>query len=100
MARGSSRGRSSSPSPPTGGETLPPPERGRRGPAGESPSLRRHHRPDVLRGVREQCHEASPLEGGREHALMLRAVAALAAGGRLRAGAEEALEAGGGRGGA
>src|SRR5436853_536666 len=44
---------------------------GRRWAASHRARLRRHEPTDVVGGVRQHRHQASPLEGGRQHALML-----------------------------
>src|SRR5207245_7789958 len=51
----------------------------RRWATGHRARLRRHERADVLRGVRQKCHETGALQRLGEHALVLRAGAALAA---------------------
>jgi len=52
---------------------------GRRRSPGHRARLRRHEPPHVVRGVRQHRHEPSPLQRGGQHALVLRAGAALAA---------------------
>src|SRR5438876_622652 len=66
---------------------------GRRWAASHRARLRRHEPTDVVGGVRQHRHQASPLEGGRQHALMLGAGAALAAGIDLAAIADIAADA-------